>query len=135
MLFKKYKLILVVFFKFNEILLPFNQNVRFFKSRLTYLLSLWTDLLKWSAYISFCNTCSNTLTLNARLPFSQGNSWPPVYSWNLMFWYDLALKISDIYELFKLITLFIKSSSSSSSSSASSSSRSRSVSTNYLRII
>ena len=34
------------FFAFTEIVLVFNQQARFFSSRLTYLLSLLIDLLK-----------------------------------------------------------------------------------------
>ena len=51
--------------------------------------------------------CSNSAVLKKRLPFWEDNSRPPVSSWNISFWGDPGLRM-DIYEFFKLISLFTK---------------------------
>ena len=50
--FFRLKITTSVFFKLSAILLAFSQSLKFFISRLIYLLSFFTDLLKWSRFKS-----------------------------------------------------------------------------------
>ena len=53
--------------------------------------------------------CSNSPILNGRFPFWEYSSRPPVSFQNFPFWVSPGLNISDFYEFFMLITLFINS--------------------------
>ena len=52
------------------------------------------------------NICSNSPLLNGRLKFWEGKCCHPISSWNLPFFEIILSWMSDIYQFFKLNTLF-----------------------------
>ena len=72
-----------VFLTLSEILLAFSQSVRFFMSRLIYLLSLFTDLLKWSKFVSSAKwwTFQNFIGRFRSLIYIKNKSGPSTEPW------------------------------------------------------